>query len=98
VASYTYDASGRLATTTDPLRRTDRLFYDGSVGVNYDSDSRVTGQTANGGNSITFVGRGGRRSGSPGNTASGAHPYGKGSILPTGSRCSALAHAEPSSA
>lgn len=28
--NYTYDALGRLATTTDPLGRTDSLFYDGA--------------------------------------------------------------------
>jgi YD repeat-containing protein len=47
VASYTYDSSGRLATTTDPLNRTDSLFYD--------SADRLTRQVLPGGREIAFA-------------------------------------------
>jgi YD repeat-containing protein len=47
VASYTYDSLGRLATTTDPLGRTDSLFYD-------DAD-RLTRQVLPGGREIAFA-------------------------------------------
>jgi YD repeat-containing protein len=47
VASYTYDGAGRLATTTDPLGRTDSLFYDGA--------DRLTRQVLPGGREIGFA-------------------------------------------
>ncbi len=46
VASYTYDANGRLATTTDPLGQRDSLFYD-------DAD-RLTRQVFGGGRAVQF--------------------------------------------
>jgi YD repeat-containing protein len=58
VASYTYDGAGRLATTTDPLGRTDSLFYDSAdrlirqvlpggreIGFAYDSSGNLTSVT-----------------------------------------------------
>ncbi len=47
VASYTYDVKGRLHTTTDPLGRTDSLFYD-------DAD-RLTRQVLWGGRVVQFA-------------------------------------------
>jgi RHS repeat-associated protein len=47
IASYTYDASGRLATTTDPLGRTDSLFHDPA--------DRLTRQVLPGGREIGFA-------------------------------------------
>jgi RHS repeat-associated protein len=47
VASYTYDGAGRLATTTDPLGRTDSLFYDEA--------DRLTRQVLPGGREIGFA-------------------------------------------
>jgi YD repeat-containing protein len=47
VASYTYDGAGRLATTTDPLGRTDSLFYDGA--------DRLLRQVLPGGREIAFA-------------------------------------------
>ncbi|MCI0689894.1 MAG: hypothetical protein L0Y54_22045, partial [Sporichthyaceae bacterium] len=47
VASYAYDAKGRLHTSTDPLGRTDSLFYD-------DAD-RLTRQVLWGGRVVQFA-------------------------------------------
>jgi len=47
IAAYTYDAKGRLATTTDPLGRTDSLFYD--------TADRLTRQVLPGGREVRFA-------------------------------------------
>jgi RHS repeat-associated protein len=47
MAVYTYDTKGRLATTTDPLGRTDSLFYDGA--------DRLIRQVLPGGREVQFA-------------------------------------------
>jgi RHS repeat-associated protein len=47
VTTYTYDPSGRLATATDALGRTDSLFYDGA--------DRLTRQVLPGGRAMQFA-------------------------------------------